>query len=43
LQRPPADCISAARQPFVVRYRGMTMESGTETMSVGRRDGVYRI
>jgi len=43
---PAVDCISAAlaaRQPFVVRYEGLTMDSGTETVFVGRRDGVYRI
>ena len=43
---PAADCISAAlaaRHPFVVRYRGMTMDSGTETVFIGTRDIVYRI
>ncbi len=43
---PAADCISAAlaaRHPFVVRYRGMTMDSGTETAFVGTRDVVYRV
>jgi len=43
---PATGCISAAlaaRQPFVVRYRGMTMVSGTETVFVGRRDIVHRI
>jgi hypothetical protein len=43
---PALDCISAAlaaRQPFVVRYRGMTIDSGTETVFVGTRDVVYRI
>jgi hypothetical protein len=43
---PATDCISAAlaaRQPFVVRYRGMTMDSGTETAFAGTGDAVYRI
>jgi len=43
---PAADCISAAvaaRQPFVVRYRGSTMDSGVETVFVGTGDVVYRV
>jgi len=43
---PAADCISAAvaaRQPFVARYRGSTMDSGVETVFVGTGDVVYRV
>ena len=43
---PAVDCISAAlaaRHPFVVRYEGLTMDSGTETVFVARHNRVYRI
>lgn len=43
---PAVNCISAAlaaHQPFVVRYRGMTMDSGTVTAFCSTRDVVYRV
>jgi hypothetical protein len=43
---PALDCIAGAirnRQPFVARYIGNTMDSGTETVFVGTTERVYRI
>jgi hypothetical protein len=43
---PALDCIAGAlrnRQPFVARYIGNTMDSGTETVFIGTRERIYRI
>jgi hypothetical protein len=43
---PHLDCVADAlrrQSPFVLRFSGNTMDSGTETAFVGTRAGLYRI